>query len=82
VIGRKRPPARHQLSVDNDHCRRYGFCVAEAPELFELTTSGGLRYRRIVAQGQLEAARAAARICPTLAITLAEAESPTRGRNR
>lgn len=78
-MGRKRPPTRNQLSVNNDVCRRYGFCVAEAPGLFELTPGGGLRHRRVVPPRELENARAAARICPTLAITLAEAESPTRG---
>ena len=44
----KRQTARNQLSVNNDHCRRYGFCVAEAPSLFQLSENGGLRYRRTV----------------------------------
>lgn len=68
----KRQKARNQLSVNNDHCRRYGFCVAEAPSLFQLSENGGLRYRRTVEPEQIEEARAAVRMCPTLAIVLAE----------
>ena len=68
----KRQKARNQLSVNNDHCRRYGFCAAEAPSLFQLSESGGLRYRRTVDPGELDEARAAVRTCPTLAIVLAE----------
>ena len=40
---KKRARTRSQLSVNNDHCRRYGFCVAEAPSLFQLSENGGLR---------------------------------------
>lgn len=72
MIGRRRRTAQPQLSVNNDHCRRYGFCMAEAPELFQLTENGGLSYRRAVPAEQLEQARAAVRMCPTLAIVLAE----------
>jgi sulfoxide reductase heme-binding subunit YedZ len=63
---------RQRLSVDNGRCRRYGFCVAEAPELFRLTETGGLRYLRSVPAAQLPAARSAVRNCPTLAILLEE----------
>lgn len=62
----------HRLSVDNDHCRRFGFCVAAAPELFQLLANGGLRYRRSVPAERLAEARAAVRTCPTLAIELTE----------
>lgn len=68
----KRQKGRNQLSVNNDHCRRYGFCAAEAPALFQLSENGGLRYRRTVEPEQLDQARAAVRTCPTLAIVLAE----------
>jgi ferredoxin len=74
MIRRKRRTAQNQLSVNNDHCRRYGFCVAEAPSLFQLMENGGLRYRRTVEPEQIEEARAAVRTCPTLAIVLAEAD--------
>jgi ferredoxin len=63
---------RHHLSVDNDRCRRYGLCAAEAGELFRLTTNGGLRYQRSVPAESLAAAQAAVRNCPTLAILLEE----------
>jgi ferredoxin len=63
---------RHKLSVNNDRCRRYGFCEAEAPALFRLMATGDLRYERSVAEEQLNAARSAVRCCPTLAIKLEE----------
>jgi ferredoxin len=61
-----------QLSVNNDRCRRYGFCVAEAPDLFQLAVTGELRYRRAVADNQVDQARAAVRSCPMLAIALSD----------
>lgn len=62
---------RHQISVNNDRCHRYGTCQAEAPDLFQLT-SMGLRYRRAVSHQELEQAKAAIRCCPMLAIKLEE----------
>lgn len=62
--------AKHQLSVNNDRCRRYGICVAEAPALFRLTTDGSLRYLRAVPETEVEQAKAAVRSCPMLAIDL------------
>jgi ferredoxin len=63
---------RYRLSVDNDRCRRFGICVAEAAQLFRLTSNGGLRYLRAVPSDALPAAKAAVRSCPTLAIELEE----------
>lgn len=63
---------RHKLSVNNDRCRRYGFCAAEAPALFRLKATGELSYQRSVAEEQLGAARSAVRCCPMLAILLEE----------
>lgn len=63
---------KRKLSVDNDRCRRYGFCAAAAPDLFDLTSGGGLRYLRAVPDDRLPEARAAVRECPTLAIVLEE----------
>lgn len=71
-MNRRRRGTRHQLSVNNDRCRNYGICVAEAPELFQLTASGAMRYRRAVSAEQLSEARAAIRLCPMLAIVLEE----------
>jgi ferredoxin len=64
--------SRQQLSVDNDRCRRYGICVAEAPTLFRMTTDGGLRYLRAVPDREADQAKAAVRSCPMLAISLDE----------
>jgi ferredoxin len=64
--------SRHQLSVDNDRCRRYGICVAEAPTLFRMSADGGLRYLRSVPATETEQAKAAVRSCPMLAIALNE----------
>jgi ferredoxin len=63
---------RYRVSVDNDRCRRFGICAAEAGQLFRLTPSGGLRYLRAVPSDALPAAKAAVRSCPTLAIELEE----------
>ena len=60
------------VSVNNDRCRRYGLCHAEAPEIFQLTARGELRYTRAVALEQLESVRSATRCCPTMAILLEE----------
>lgn len=64
--------SRYRLSVDNDRCRRFGICAAEAAQLFRLTPSGGLRYLRAVPTSALADAKAAVRSCPTLAIELEE----------
>ncbi|MFL6126689.1 ferredoxin [Actinophytocola sp.] len=64
--------SRYRISVDNDRCRRYGICAAEAAQLFRLTPSGNLRYIRAVSPDALAAAKAAVRSCPTLAIELEE----------
>lgn len=64
--------SRYRISVDNDRCRRFGICAAEAAQLFRLTPSGGLRYLRAVPADALASAKAAVRSCPTLAITLEE----------
>lgn len=64
--------SRYRVSVDNDRCRRYGICAAEAAQLFRLTPSGGLKYLRAVPPDALAAAKAAVRSCPTLAIELEE----------
>jgi ferredoxin len=64
--------ARYRLSVDNDRCRRYGTCEAEAPGLFQLMATGQLFYQRAVNEDQLEQAKAATRCCPMLAILLEE----------
>lgn len=60
------------VSVNSDRCMRYGLCQAEAPDNFQLTPRGELRYKRAVGQDQLERVRSATRCCPTMAILLEE----------
>lgn len=64
------------ISVDNQHCHLYGICVAEAPELFTLTSRTRLRYSSTVDQEHADGARAAARRCPMRAIHLSEERVP------
>ena len=68
----RRTDSGHRISVNGDRCRRYGICQAEAPDLFQLTARGELRYHRAVAREQVEQARGAVRCCPMLAIALEE----------
>ncbi|MFB9907210.1 4Fe-4S domain-containing protein [Allokutzneria oryzae] len=65
---------RVRVSVDNQRCRRYGICHAEAPELFELVADGRLRYNRNPGPEQADKAQAAARACPMQAIELRGAQ--------
>jgi len=71
-VNRRRTEGGHRVSVNNERCRRYGVCQGEAPDIFHLTTRGELRYRRTVANHELEQARGAVRCCPTMAILLEE----------
>lgn len=72
AAGKGKARGRNHVSVNNDRCRRYGMCVAEAPTLFRMTTDGGLRYLRTVPDKEIEQAKAAVRSCPMLAIELDE----------
>ncbi|GGM71877.1 ferredoxin [Longimycelium tulufanense] len=63
---------RINVSVDNQRCRRYGICQAEAPQVFQLTEDGRLHYERRPDPRDSAQARAAARACPTRAIELRE----------
>jgi ferredoxin len=59
------------LNVDPSRCVRYGFCVHEAPELFQLQTDGRLNYRAAVPPESVERALRAAQACPVRAVMLA-----------
>jgi len=61
-----------RVHVDNHRCHRYGLCQAEAPEVFQLTSDGRLRYTRRPATETYERVRMAARDCPMQAIELEE----------
>jgi sulfoxide reductase heme-binding subunit YedZ len=58
-----------RVTVDNQLCHLYGFCVAEAPELFDLS-NGRLQYTREVPVTEFQDAKSAARCCPMRAIQL------------
>ena len=59
-----------RISVDNDRCELFGLCEAEAPDVFELSTDGKLRFRRTLGEDTMEQAINAARNCPMQAIVL------------
>jgi sulfoxide reductase heme-binding subunit YedZ len=72
--GGHRPAGQQPLSlrvtVDNQLCHLYGFCVAEAPELFDLSGGQRLQYTRELPTTGFEQARSAARCCPMRTIQL------------
>lgn len=59
-----------RVSVDNGHCRLYGICQQEAPDVFDLGEDGRLRYQARPTADHAPAVRQAARCCPMQAITL------------
>jgi ferredoxin/DMSO/TMAO reductase YedYZ heme-binding membrane subunit len=59
-----------QVSVDNQRCHRYGFCQAEAPDVFQLREDGRLAYRERPDVTQNPEVRSASRACPMRAIRL------------
>lgn len=56
------------VSVDNHRCHRYAICQAEAPDSFELTSTGRLDYERRPSPGRSPEVLSAARSCPMQAI--------------
>lgn len=61
---------RVTVSVDNNHCHLYAICVQEAPEVFELSVDGRLRYQAKPAMELYEKVWNAARLCPMQAISI------------
>ncbi|MFC3451802.1 ferredoxin [Amycolatopsis speibonae] len=59
-----------RISVDVKKCHRYAICQAEAPQVFQLTGDGQLRYLRKPGAKQVPLVQAAARACPMRAIRL------------
>ena len=56
------------VSVDNSHCHFYAICVQEAPEVFDLSVDGRLRYKAKPEAHLYEKVWNAARLCPMQAI--------------
>ncbi|WIX98189.1 ferredoxin [Amycolatopsis mongoliensis] len=59
-----------KVSVDNQRCHRYGFCQAEAPDVFQLREDGRLAYRQTPELTRNLDVISAARACPMRAIQL------------
>lgn len=58
------------ISVDNGHCRLFGVCQQEAPDVFDLGTDGRLRYQTRPGTENTGQVHQAARCCPMQAITV------------
>lgn len=65
------------VSVDNNHCHFYAICVQEAPEVFDLSVDGRLRYKSKPEAHLYEKVWNAARLCPMQAIHIEPAETIT-----
>ncbi len=70
---------RYRLCVDKDLCQGNSMCVAEAPQLFDVTDQGQIYdtvelRREVVGDDDLDAARAAAASCPNGVIRLLAVE--------
>ena len=65
------------VSVDNNHCHFYAICVQEAPEVFDLSIDGRLRYKAKPDAHLYEKVWNAARLCPMQAIHIDPAETVT-----
>ncbi|MFI7123155.1 ferric reductase-like transmembrane domain-containing protein [Amycolatopsis sp. NPDC049868] len=59
-----------KVHVDNQRCHRYGFCQAEAPDVFQLREDGRLAYRKTPEVTRNLDVISAARACPMRAIQL------------
>lgn len=66
------------IRVDQTRCQRYGHCVLEAPDLFQLDPTGELDHQASADDERLEDAEAAADVCPMQAITLHHATPAER----
>lgn len=68
---------RVTVSVDNNHCHLYAICAQEAPEVFDLSVDGRLRYKAKPAPHLYDKVWNAARLCPMQAIQIEPAETIT-----
>ena len=64
------PSLRLTVSVDNNHCHLYAICAQEAPEVFDLSIDGRLRYKANPPAHLHDKVWNAARLCPMQAIHL------------
>jgi ferredoxin/DMSO/TMAO reductase YedYZ heme-binding membrane subunit len=61
-----------RVDVDHAHCGRFAVCQQEAPEVFQLSRDGRLRFERRPEARHRDAVRQAARMCPMQAISIDE----------
>lgn len=64
-----------RVSVDGTKCQGHNRCMVLAPDIFEVDDLGFAHVpadKQLVTEDRLEAARAAARNCPEMAISLSE----------
>jgi ferredoxin len=59
-----------RIVVDYNRCTGNAVCVAEAPDLFDISDDGEVILNEQPDQSHLEAARRAAYMCPNLALTV------------
>lgn len=63
-----------RVDVDHSHCGRYAMCEQEAPEVFQMSAGGRLRFQHSPDVRHRDAVRQAARVCPMQAISVDERE--------
>ncbi|MGF6888456.1 ferredoxin [Nocardia sp. GAS34] len=61
-----------RIVVDTDLCQGHAVCQDEAPALFTVPKNGTVQIQRADPGGDLEAARAAVRYCPTRALSIVD----------
>lgn len=74
---RPTPSFQISVSVDNNHCHLYAICVQEAPEVFDMSVDGRIRYTSKPAAHLYEKVWNAARLCPMQAILIEPAQTIT-----
>ena len=70
-------PLQITVSVDANHCHFYAICAQEAPEVFDLSIDGRLRYKSKPAPHLNDKVWNAARLCPAQAIHIQPADVMT-----
>jgi len=61
-----------RIVVDTDLCQGHAVCQDESPGLFTVPKGGTVQILQTDPSGDLEAARAAVRYCPTQALSIVE----------
>jgi ferredoxin len=60
-----------KVNLDRDRCEGHGLCEEASPQLFRLDDEGELEVLQDTVDGEMvQAARAAARVCPVAALSV------------